>query len=80
MTCIGSNSCDKVMILNVEVSHVADTEYTAKSLCTTICEVLSPKAAMIKGSLTSKANKAAVESLKEDAKALKAEMLSIVRL
>ena len=78
LTCIGSNGCDKVMILNVEVSHVADTEHTAKSLCATICEVLSPKAAMIKGSLTSQANKAAVESLKADAKALKAEMLSVV--
>ena len=78
LTCIGSNGCDKVMILNVEVSHVNDSEYTAKSLCNTIGEVLSPKAAMIKGSLISQANKAAVESLKADAKALKAEMLSVV--
>ena len=78
LTCIGSNGCDKVMILNVEVSHVNDSEYTAKSLCNTIGEVLSPKAAMIKGSLISQANKAAVESLKADAKALKEEMLSVV--
>ena len=78
LTCIGSNGCDKVMILNVEVSHVNDSEYTAKSLCDTIGEVLSPTAAMIKGSLISQANKAAVESLKADAKALKAEMLSVV--
>ena len=78
LTCIGSNGCDKVTILNVEVSHVNDSEYTAKSLCNTIGEVLSPKAAMIKGSLISQANKAAVESLKAHAKALKAEMLSVV--
>ena len=78
LTLLGSNGCDKVMILNVEVSHVNDSEYTAKSLCDTIGEVLSPKAAMIKGSLISQANKAAVESLKAHAKALKAEMLSVV--